>query len=282
MIKKSFLLFFTILLSLIFISNAAQYYIIEDPSSLIIYNSYEARVNNMNKFLSYSPFEIINKNEMLGDGISEVLKVKYLGETYFILKDDDGNIEGGRNAGSIKMLNVTYCDDTLAFTAGTTIKSGHFPGKKNVTSFFNKSAIALFKYQNYFYLINQKESAIGWSKTVYWKKVKTKNVKVKKQIISKDQIDKLTFKIKEVNALYKRAFNYYNNKLNESKSAPYWKITKDGNSISFKLWGSKASVVQLEESSQYIVQEFLNILLGEPFDVKYSNGEIIVSPEEAL
>lgn len=264
------------------IISAAEFYIIENPSALIIYDKYEAREEDKDIFLPYSPFEIIEKSATLGDGISEVMKVTYIGETYYILKDDNGKIEGLSEAGSIKKITASTYSDTLSSIGSVIVKEGFYPGKKNVSSLFNQNSVAVLKYKGYLYLINNKKTVFGWSNSHNWKKVKRESTKIQKTEVSDDQFSKLTNKIKEINELYKKTFNYYNEKLNESKGVPYWKIEKEGKVINFKLRGSKASIVQLEESSQYIVQEFLNILLGDPFDVKYRDGQITVSPEDML
>lgn len=263
-------------------ASAAQVYIIEKPSALVIYNSYEARVNDMDKFIPYSAFEIVKTDELLGDGISEVIKVKYLGETYFILKNEKGKIEYSEKAGQIKKINVISCNDTLSPKSNPVVKSGNYPGNKNVSSSFKSVAVSQFKYNGYYYLVNSNENVLGWSSISSWKKVIKADRKNEKRELSDNQIAMLSEKIKEINSLYSKAFNYYNDKLNESKSAPYWKIERNGDIIRFKLRGSSGVIRQMEESSQYIVQDFLNILLGEPFDVKYQAGEITVSPEEVL
>lgn len=162
--------------------NATQFYLIEKPSSLIIYNSYEARVNDMSIFLSYSPFEIVQKDGTLGDGISEVIKVKYLGDIYYILKDDDGNIDGAKNAGKIKTINTTVSNDTLVAIGSPVVKSGVFPGNRSVTSQLDQNAYAILKYKNFYYLTNKKQTILGWSRVNSWKKVIKKKRIVKSEI----------------------------------------------------------------------------------------------------
>lgn len=274
--------FFIILLSFFTIIYGDLFYIVEKPSSLIVYDKYESRINNTSKFLPFSPFQVIDKEWELGDGISTAIKVKYLGNVYFILKDDDGNIEGKSRAGKFSVLNVISLNDTLKAKGQSQVKSGPYPGNKNISSTFGSVAEALFKYKGYYYLKNRKEKSLGWSKVSNWTKIETVKKERVDYKLNTDYVEKITARIESINGLYKKLTSYYNDNLNESKSAPYWKITKDEYVINLKLRGSLAFVRQMENSSQYIVQDILNILLGEPYSVVYRDGSIIISPEEEL
>lgn len=263
-------------------SNADLYYIIEKPSSLIIYNQYESRVQDESTFLPFAPFKIINKNDLLGDGISEVMKIDYLGKIFYLLKNDNGKLEGINSVGVVKKINAKSLDLKLSSSGNKTVKSGGYPGRKTITSKFGKNATAILKYNNYYYLIDSNKSLLGWSKANYWSVVKNKSKSNIQKKISADYVEKLTDKITTVNNLYKKTFDHFNKSLNDSKGAPYWKMERDGDNLIFKLRGSKAVVHNLEESTQYIVQDFMNILLGEPFNVMYNAGQITIVQEEAL
>ena len=277
-----FQIFISLILSFISTILADNYMIIEDPSPLIVYDSYESRVNN-NIFKSYSPFRIMSKNWEMGDGITTAWKVKYLDNIYFLLLDDKGVIDGKNYCGKISQFSATTVEGTWNTSVSTIILSGVFPGRKDISSSFNKSkGIPLFKYRGHFYLINDSKKKFGWSKASQWEKMEDKNIVMKEEILTDNQISKLTNRIEEVNLLYKKLFNHFNEYFTDSRTAPYWKIKKAGKVISFTLRGNRTTVANLEESSHYIVQDFLNILLGEPFSVIYEKGVITVLPEKNL
>jgi hypothetical protein len=76
------------------------------------------------------------------------------------------------------------------------------------------------------------------------------------------------------NELYKSYFNYFNNLTHQQKSIPYWQIVAEKGTYHCTLKGSQQTIIQLQQSTDYIVQDIEQLLLGKPFSVS-SSGNLI-------
>ena len=271
--------FLFILLSFFAFVNAEEFLIVEDPSGLIIYDKFESAIDLKGEYI---PFQVVDKDWALGDGVSTAYKVILSGADYFILKDDNGNLNGFSNAGKIKKYSAIALSDTVTKKSGAKVSIGQFPGKRK-SSDFSSSAIVVFKYKSYYYLKSKSNrSVFGWSEATRWSKQKSIAVDNNDVKIDGYILEQITSLIDNVNKKYSELFSYYNEKTNDSRRVPSWSLTRNGDELLCTLKGTHAYITQLEESSRQVVQSIMTVVQGEPFDVNYDAGVISVVPAGEL
>ncbi len=288
-IKKNIYLFFTFLISTSSI-QAQQYsdfLIIEKPEAFTIFNQYAQPITNMEKklFITFSPFQIVNEDEILGDQITTATRFSFHQKTYFLLKDDNGNYIGDNSNIYRKIFkNCKITGDTIQILKDKSVLfSEKYVSKRG--SIYLESGdilIRLFKYRDSYYLIRTgKKSQYGWSTlshTNSWKHVK-ESVKRDLFILSDSLRNRIISRLQSANEIYIKYFDYFNNMTGQNKTIPRWNWKIEGNTVSCYLKGAYNCAKQLSESTEYLIQDLENILLGKPFDIFYQKGQINIKPK---
>ena len=267
------------------ISKAADFLITSNPQSLVIFNQYEQPLTEADRksFLPYCPLEIVNKKELLGDQITEALRINYQGIVYYLLKDDKGEISGKNTQQYNKtLLKCTLLNDTVE--VGKKIFISEKQSSSGVTFPLTKGehVIRVFSYGSQFYILKPgKTPHYGWysgSPTVFSTLKKTVKKPINKVKIT-DIEHRVKSRLQTTNETYSNMFGYFNQVTRQQKSIPEWIFSSDGKSITCTLNGSKTLIEQMEQSTRYVVQDIEQMLLGEPFTITYKTGIISINPD---
>lgn len=90
-------------------------FIVERPAALSLFNQYQQRFSADERTVleSFTPFLIVNENDVLGDGFTECIRAELGGRPVFLLKED-GELVGREAAGRIQRLrDVRMLHDTI-------------------------------------------------------------------------------------------------------------------------------------------------------------------------
>lgn len=271
----------TILFTLCSYTYAVQsdFLIITNPDKLSLLNQYEQPLSISEKkdLLPYMPFMIVNRKEILGDQITEVVRCRNLGNTYFLIKKDDGGFVSTANVTFQKINGCTILNDTAEVIKSFTL-SQKFPLKGIETSISKgETVIRIFQNGTNIYLLTLgKQQQYGWCTTPgVLQKIK-KTEKILKPADISDISLNIQRKIDNTNELYNAYFGYFNQLTNQQKSIPYWEMTKETDGIHCTLKGSQSTIQQMQSSTNYIVQDIEQLLLGKPFSVTRSGNQIII------
>lgn len=277
------LFLFLFLIFPVYISAAqGTFYVISNPEKVSILNQYEQPLTELEKkqLFSFVPFEIINRNEILGDKLTEAIKCKNLGETYFLLKNDKGDLLTSGQIYYQKFFSGTILGDTVE-TTRPVVLSERFPsegkqikvsaGEKTVRIFQSGNSVCLFKISS--------PRQYGWCSDPGALK-KTRAAIQKSASLSDDSliVERIRKRLQLANDTYRQYFDYFNNLTSKQKSTPMWEIKKEKSSVFCTLKGSQETIDQLQESTRYIVQDIEQLLLGKSMTVAYTNNQIIISP----
>jgi hypothetical protein len=277
--KKAIL---TILLTscIAFSQSKADYYIISNPADYNIANQYQQTMSGAEKRdkLADAPLRVVNPDRISGDQISHVAKCVYNGEDYFLLKNDDGKFVGETKSGRRSFQNCTVIEDTVVIAAGGLVKivslSGQvrMPGKGVEVIRFFKSG------PRYYVGLAGEKAAFGWSDmepVSAWRKAE-KAVADKSpdadSAIPELYRQRIREKIAAANESYKACFDHFNAQSNDQKSPPSWSCENSGAEMRCELSGPWKNGDRLSESTEALVQELENVLLGSDFGVKYNDG----------
>ena len=279
-ITASFLLFITLS---ILGQEQADFIISGKPQVYTILNKYEQSLTDSERelFRPFSPLQIINEEYTLGDGITSALKVRFSGDVYFLIKDDDGKLVGGKkDSYRHTFRKCRIFEDTIRIVKDRSVLlSQKYPSDgKRVYMAKGALVVRLFKHQNY-YCVKYigKKIMYGWcplSDKGAWRPV----IHVKKvdTTLKSELVERIIERIKSANETYEEYFERFNDITGKKKSIPQWRYSYSDELIRCTLTNPYKDSDQLEESTQYLVQDIENLLLGKPFDVHYRNGEILI------
>jgi hypothetical protein len=268
--------------TLLFVCNltfAAQpeFLIITNPDKLSILNQYEQPLTESEKkqLLPFMPLQIINQKEVLGDQITEVVRCTNLGNTYFLLKNDNGGFTGEERVTFQNISKCTIIEDTVEVTRDFTL-SQKFPSK-GILSTIKKGEAVVRIFQNganAYVLTLSKPQRYGWCTATGVFKKTEKTERKDPAVDIADVARRVQKRLDNANELYKNYFGYFNTLTHQQKSIPYWQLVTENGNCRCTLKGSQQTIIQLKRSTDYIVQDIEQLLLGKPFSVS-SSGNLI-------
>ena len=257
----------------------SDFLIITNPDKLSILNQYEQPLTELEKKLifPFMPFQIINPKEILGDQITEVIRCTNLGSTYFLLKNESGGFTGNDHITFQKISKCIVLGDTVEVVRDFTL-SQKFP-TKGIESTIKKgeSCIRIFQNGSNTYLLGLgNPQRYGWcaASGVLKKAIKIENSEATVDLVDIGQ--RVQKRLDAANELYKNYFSYFNDLTDQQKSIPYWQTFSENGGYRCTLKGSRQTIAQLQQSTDYIVQDIKQLLLGKPFSVNNSGDQIII------
>jgi hypothetical protein len=270
------------------LAQKADYLIAENPADLVIYNKYQQRLSGqvLDQFSAYTPFRIVEQDELLSDQISRASRVEYNNRILFILKDDENHYLQKNETGYIKIFNnCKMINDTIKITADHRINlfsRPEFQYRKSEQQPLEKDQLCIRIFQHkqlYFIKVSGKNPVFGWTQLAGrpgWDVVKTDEIRLTS--IPDKLIFRLRIKIESVNREYQNFFSYFNRKYNQNKIIPKWELEISDHEISGKLNDPKIAG-QLQNSSRYLMQDIDNIFLGSELSVAYSDSAFTIRLE---
>ncbi len=277
-----------ILFSLLFIATIskaeekADYLIISDPHKLSIFNQFEQSLteNEIKNLHLNAPFQIVKRKELLGDQITEALRCKYQGETFFLLLDDNGNLKS--TSASLYQKTFQKClilNDSVQLKQPAKIFEKYPSSGISTSCKADQFVIRIFQYSTSFYVYMPEKKIYGWinnGTSIF--RTAAKKISRSVTLDITDITGLIQTRLDAANEQYRQYFEYFNTITQQNKTVPVWKMEKNGTKVHCILTSSAHIAGQLEQSTRYVVQDIEQILLGKPFTVQYSSGEIIINP----
>ncbi len=282
--KKNFTICLILTLTIfIHAQERADFIIIGNPHAYLILNKYQQPLTERErkKIHPFSPFQIINKKDTLGDGLTPAEKVRFCNKIYYLQKDENDNYITKKSDVYFKIFKgCKILEDSIEVTRQKAILlSEKYPSQGNKQYIAKGKLIKrLFRYQNYTYVLykNVRES-FGWCSIASrsnWKPYASLSKEDYK--LTESLKSRVRAKIQSINKIYEQYFISFNKITNGLKSVPVWKCLVGSNSIKCSLSGSYKKSAQMEESTRYIVHDLENMFIGKPFEVVYKKGEIVI------
>jgi hypothetical protein len=255
----------------------ADFLIIEKPSRLTILDEYETPLSESKrkKLPRWAPMRIVEEKALLGDMITEAAHVRLGNEDYYLLMDEEGNYEGRAMAGKISRLrNCRPLYDTV-----TVSRAGAIRFEGSTASRLPKGAELLRAFESggrWFCLWLEEPSRYKWVRGSAQALSKREIPKEKKSFgISPSTAQRIRRHFESVNETYARYFSYFSSRSGKDKSVPRWEaIREDGQVIRYAL--SSAPGVELEKSTEHLVDELRGRLVSEDVEVVHEKNAIEV------
>lgn len=277
----------TLLFSILFVfpvmaGKTADFVIISTPAKLSIFNQFEQALTEkeLNSFATNTPFEIVNRKETLGDQITDAMRCKNQGSTFYILLDNKGAFKNAPT--SLYQKFYTKCTvlyDTVQLKRETKISDKYPSGSTTRVCKPDQILVRIFQQSGFYYVFVPQMDLYGWiaaNPSLF--KTKEKISKIDNTFSVADIEHIVLTRLTAANQDYQAYFGYFNTLTQQDKSIPIWKLENDGKRLHCKLSGSSPQVArQLQQSTRYIVQDIEQMLLGKPFAVQYSSDEITIT-----
>lgn len=266
-------------------AQLADYIIVENPSLLTIYNKYQQSLSETekDKLAPYTPFQIVEENEILSDQITFATRCIYNDNIYFLLKNENNQYFEEKENSYVEIFkNCEIWGDTIQILKNKSVYTYRTPKKKNykINPFeLRKEELwsRIFKKGNSYYLKQTGENEIfGWAH------LHTNNSWEVYFMLSNDTkklpdklVQRLQTRIESANQSYTRYFSYFNKKYGQEKKVPKWKVEFTESRIEGKL-NEIFYMENLQMSNRYLFQDLENILLGSKFNITIEDDRFLI------
>jgi hypothetical protein len=281
----------TVLLIIFFSINAfsqpsADFLILSQPHDYTIFNQYQQPLSDAEKKLlaANAPLQIVNDNEILGDQITHALRFVFDGKTWFIQKDETGNFTGDKGKQFRQVLKkCAIIGDTVQILADRAVSFSekYPPGAEAGWLKKGEQVIRLFSYGgSYCVKRSGAKTQYGWGRFGAkngWKRLE--QVVEKSQGITGILTERVIARFKSANETYAEYFVHFDKLTGQEKTVPAWRCEVQGNEVHCSLNAPYTSTSRLDESTQYLVRDLENMIIGKQYDVLYEKGEIIIKPK---
>ena len=269
-----------------FSQKYADFIILSNPGSYSILNQYQQPVSEQEKalFVENTPILVENENEMMGDQITRALRFVFGGTTWFLQKDEAGNLVGDKG----KQFRQSYrkcgvLGDTVQITEDKAVPfSQQYPPAAR-GAFFAKgeSIVRIFSYGGSFYVRRGgTRPEYAWSALApksAWKRLE--HAAEKPQGLTGYLSDMIVRRFAEANTAYGEYFGHFNALTRQEKTVPVWQCEARGGEVRCTLNLPYRNTPQLDESTQYLVRDVENMLIGKQCEVVAGKGEVLVRPK---
>jgi hypothetical protein len=276
----------TIMLLLTYRAHGAparrDFLVIGNPQACALYDQYEQQLPEAKKRLipPDAPFEIVNERQVMGDQITQAMRLSLLSVPYHVMLDDGGKPAGLPASASVKRYRgCTPLYDTL-IVAASAIQVTQNPAGGGRRSTLKKDdvVVRIFTWHGTTFLYRTGSRPVfGWTTAA-----KNSLRPLKKQRTGKNDDFALLHlrimrRLNEANELYDTLFSYFNRTTHQEKSAPKW-VAQTSKDYRYVLQGSAEVTAQLEKSNLLIFRDIEQILLGKPYLVTYRHGAMTIGP----
>ncbi len=264
----------------------ADFIILGDPGVYTILNKFEQPLSAAEKelFRSGAPLQILSHDATLGDQITSAAKCRYEFSLYYLLLDEHGNYLGGKKDAKRQLfMGCLAVDDTVEITQNKAVALYHGYPSQGKTVFLDKGSviIRLFKYKDSYYVrqVGRTEQ-YGWLSSASSRATRRQVTTAQREEtgFQPELVKRIEDRFAAVNKVYTQYFTYFNEKTKKQKSVPQWQCHSEKNVIQCVLSGPYKNAKQLEESTDYLVQDLESMLFGKHCSVIYANGEIRITP----
>ena len=259
------------------LSQLSDYWIIENPSALVIYNNYQQRLTetDKNQIPKFSAWRIIEQDYTLSDQFTHTVKAELNQRIYFIQLSEEATLVNNASAGKIeKYKNAHVQGDTVRIVDSNELLLQSGNKEIDLTEGMLIQRLFLYNHKTYARIITLDIS--GWivgDGPAHWARYVPLNLNQKREkqlVIKIDQI------IKSYNTRLDNLFTYLNKRYNESRTSPQWRSEQTSTYIRFTLVPREYEN-QFSASQTYLIRELNDLLYGSTYQLSASNGQILIT-----
>ena len=257
--------------------TTSDYWVIENPSALVIYNNYEQKLKKNEKSLlpEFSAWQIIETDHILSDQFTNTIKTKYDQKIYFIQVSSEGKLVNDSLAGQInKIRKAIVKGDTLRIKTSDQLLLQQ--GEKRISLSEGMLIQRIFLYRNKTFATDIANNISGWIEgngLKHWESYVPagSDLALEKQIFSRIEHIFVSY-----NTRLDKLFTHLNNVYNTAKVSPQWRSEESSSNVKYTM-GPEEYINQFSESQSYLIQELNDLLYGSEYQLSAVDGQIIIS-----
>ncbi|MBL8029305.1 MAG: hypothetical protein JNL74_22980 [Fibrobacteres bacterium] len=248
MIKVLILFFVTF----VFAAGNGDFIIVNDVSKITLLDKFQQRVSGgeLKQFQGATPFQIIKRDETLGDEITVAHRVMFNNRIFFIVSPPK----------STELKNCRIINDTI-----------NVDNNRYLRVIENKGETYLVALSTGITGGWRKLSSSDWSKES--KQPESKEIK---RAVSQSDISRLKDLLQSVNNRYTEYFDFFNGKEGRSISTPSWVFKLTDNNIECVFSGDESLFKALSNSTEILTGQISSLFLGQPYSVSIQDRMIMV------
>ena len=260
--------------------QAGDFLVIGIPRECELYDQYEQQVPEAGRrsIPAEAPFEIISERQLMGDQITQAMRLSLFGSTYYIMLDDKGKTAGLPPAAAAKRYKgcIPYYD---TFTVALPLSMARNPSGtgKRIRLEKNDTVLRIFTWHGLTFIYRP-----GSKPVCGWLRVNGNVLRPREKRGNKGENDnfsalhrRIMKRLMEANERYDTLFTYFNSRTGQDVAIPRW-VAEPGKEYRYVLQGSDAIISRLERSTRQIVKDVEQMLLGKPFLAAYRQGVITI------
>jgi hypothetical protein len=261
--------------------GAGDFLIVEKMDKLVIYNKYQQAPDSLERaaLVSFIPMRIMAANDVLSDGFTACMKVEIHGELFYLPKDEQGSLIGYARAGFSKVFNhVSLLRDTVQILQDRAITFS-LPDHSR-QRFLRKTdsyARAFRQGSSTYGALLGRRPTYGWVTLTQGGEGREWRIHATPRMIEAKIPDRIVksveAKLEDVNGVLKQLYRYFNDRTHQHRQAPQWHIVTSDWSIICILEPPLSGNDRLE-STQKVIKDLENILLGTPLKIYSAPGRI--------
>ncbi len=275
---KNFLLLFVVFtFELEAWSTVSEYWIIEKPTALVLYNQYEQRLTDTEKSLlpGFSAWRILENDHVMSDQFSHTIKTELDRKIFYIQISIEGEPVNVSQAGQIRTFkNARVQGDTVRIknSGRLSLQSGDKHHDLSEGMLIQR----IFHYRNKTFARDIAGKTTGWIEgngPAHWEAYLPANSDqaLEKQIFSR--VDRI---FKSYNKRLDKLFTYLNKQYDKSQISPQWIAEKSPLYLKYTLVPLDYRN-RFSDSQSYLVQELHDLLYGSIYKLSATNGQIVIS-----
>jgi hypothetical protein len=254
----------------------SKYWIIEDPSKLIIFNQYEQRLTELEKTTlpGYSAWRILEEDYAFSDQFTHTAKAGLNKKIFYIQLSDDGEPVNKDLAGEFDIIkNARILGDTVR------IKTN---GRLSLQSGVNQTPLIegmlverLFRYRNKTFGKDIAGNVSGWivgNGPENWEIYipDKSDLALENQIFTR--VDRI---VTSYNTRLDKLFSFLNSHYGNSNPSPRWIVEKSPAYLKYVLT-PQTYQKRFSGSQTYLIQELNDLLYGSIYQLSATDGQIVI------
>jgi hypothetical protein len=256
--------------------TVSNYWIIENPIELVIFNQYEQRLTEPEKsrLPQYSAWQILDEDHVFSDQYTHTVKTRLNRQVFYIQLSDDSEPVNADMAGNIeKIRNARIQGDTVRIKSSNqlSLQSG-----ANKNSLIEGMLIErIFRYQNKYFCKDIAGNISGWMSgngQSGWEIYIPDNLNLVLENQIFIRIDKI---ISSYNTRLDKLFSFLNDHYGVLKSSPRWIVEKSPEFLKYNLI-PQTYQNRFPDSQTYLIQELEDLLYGSIYSLSATDGQIII------
>jgi hypothetical protein len=269
-----------------FSQKPADFIVLDRPQKLTILNQYQQPLTESEKasFTTGTPLQVINTDEMLGDQITHAVQGAFGGKTWYLQKDEEGNLLGTKGKeGRQAFKNCSIASDTVEIVKDRSVRFSETPQGGAGAHFLNKGERVerIFGYRGQWYVKPFAHgSSFGWANFPpdgSWRRRTIAAVAADTGMTDFLQ-ERIIERLTTANDEYRKYFTHFNSVTGKGKTVPQWQWERQGRGMHCFLNAPYRTGSQLDESTRYLVRDLENMLIGKQYEVLCDKGDITLKP----